>query len=264
MTINVLRYPGGKSKVLEKIVPTILDMLQSGGAYCEPFTGGGSVSLSVAQQTSGLLIRLNDADPSVAAVWRTLATGRVEGLITELAAMNPSVALFRELQASRPRGMVEAAARFIALNRMAFSGKAHTTPIGGWRQTGKWKVGVEWRFPHVSQNLRSAAEVLDKHTVEVTCLDFSLVIRRSDVTYADPPYYHCGQNMYPVALSPEQHVFLAKQLFGCRRWLASYDDCPEIHRLYTSCRIRRESWTYSANAGPNHKGAELLIEPRRP
>jgi len=238
-------------------------MLGQGGDYCEPFVGGGSVALSVAQQTNGLLIRLNDADPSIAAVWRTLATGRVEGLITELAAMNPSVALFRELQASHPRGMVEAAARFIALNRMAFSGKAHTTPIGGWRQTGKWKVDVEWRFLHVSRNLRGAAEVLDKHTVEVTCLDFSKIIRRSDVTYADPPYYHRGKNMYPIALSPDQHVSLAKQLRGCRRWLASYDDCPEIHRLYAGCRIRRESWTYSANAGPNHKGAELLIEPRR-
>lgn len=261
MTINFLRYPGGKSKVLKKIVPRIVNMLRPGDTYSEPFIGGGSVALAVAEAVPGVALRLNDADPGVAAVWRTLASGRVEALVMALDEMEPTVALFRRLMKARPRNMVDRAARFVALNRMAFSGKAHTTPIGGWDQTGRWKIGAEWRREHVRSNIRRAANALSTHDVTVTSLDFSCVLRQRDVIYVDPPYYHRGGNMYAVAMSPSEHAALSIWLRAAPRWLASYDDCAEVRKLFRGCLIAEDGWTYSAGIGPNYKGRELLIGP---
>jgi site-specific DNA-adenine methylase len=42
-----LRYPGGKSKAIDKILPHILLNIRE---YREPFVGGSSVCLSVKQQ----------------------------------------------------------------------------------------------------------------------------------------------------------------------------------------------------------------------
>lgn len=204
---------------------------------------------------------LNDADPRVAAVWsalRSLKTARA--LIAILEGWSPSVALFRKLTADTPRRSVDAAARFIALNRMSFSGKAHTTPIGGWGQAGQWKIGVEWRIDHVTANILSAAKMLSSREVKVTCAHFREALNSRYTLYLDPPYFHRGANMYPVFMIPAEHTELADRLRKHPKWVLSYDDCAEVHRMYKPwAKIDSLRVLYSTNIGANLPRKELLI-----
>lgn len=264
-TINFLRYPGGKSKVIDRIMPSLSDIVDVRGLYGEPFVGGGSVALAVATTFPGVSLWLNDLDANVASVWKAMRRRRqAEEVIRVLESWRPSVALFRQLQKSSPSKTVDRAARFVALNRMAFSGKAHTTPIGGWDQGGRWKIDAEWRIDHVASNIRLAAAVLSEHQVRVTSLPFNRVLDHRYALYLDPPYYHRGSHMYPTWMGTSEHADLARWLRQHPAWVLSYDDCPEILSLYKKwARVRRLTWTYSTNVGANLPGNELIITRKR-
>ena len=264
MTINFLRYPGGKSKVIQKLMPFIEGAANGCSKYCEPFVGGGSVAVAVAKAMPNAELWLNDADPDIFAVCKVLTSKRkTDSLICTLEKWKPSVRLFRKLKNESPRSIVDRAARLIALNRMAFSGKWGTGPIGGWKQTGKWKIGVEWRLEHVISNIRHASEVLRNHKTTVTNLDFSKVIQPGWAIYLDPPYYQRGNSMYPISMTSAEHENLANIIRNQSNWVISYDDCPEIRCLYGDCDIRTLEWKYSAGIGKNVTGKELIIMPSK-
>jgi Site-specific DNA methylase len=57
MVKNVLRYPGGKSKAVEKIIANIPANIKE---FREPMVGGGSVSLVVKQLFPNVKVKIND------------------------------------------------------------------------------------------------------------------------------------------------------------------------------------------------------------
>jgi hypothetical protein len=57
-----------------------------------------------------------------------------------------------------------------------------------------------------------------------------------------------------------EHEALAGWLHGRERWVLSYDDHPEVRRLYASGKITEIAATYSAGPGENKRRTELLIE----
>ena len=249
MAVNFLRYPGGKTRARKHIVPILLGMLEGESAYCEPFVGGGSVALAIAEKIPTVRLYLNDKDRGVAALWKTIALGHEEELIERYAQATPSVELFRELKEQQLRSRIDLAFRFLALNRMAFSGKTHTSPIGGWEQDKGGKRGsmidVEWRIDHVIDGIRKAAKLLAGRTI-VTCVDFGQAIVGGAITYLDPPYFEKGRSMYSVYMSPDDHDRLAQILKGMDGWVLSYDNCKYIRRLYKGYKQYKLNWLYSA------------------
>jgi len=150
---------------------------------------------------------------------------------------------------------------------MAFSGKTHTSPIGGWDQTKGGKrtsrIDVEWRPKHVTKNLAAAGSLLSGRTV-VTSLDFEEAMVRDAVYYIDPPYYHAGKQMYPIYMTPADHIRLAETLAKMDRWVLSYDNCEEVLELYKRHEITEATWIYSTSGDGKRKlGTELIITPRR-
>lgn len=77
-----LRYPGGKSKALDKILPHIPLNI---GEYREPFVGGGSVFLAVKQLFGNRIKRywINDLNFDLYCFW-SYAKTEIESLTDEV------------------------------------------------------------------------------------------------------------------------------------------------------------------------------------
>jgi DNA adenine methylase len=63
-----LRYPGGKSRAVKKILPHIKNL--GGGELCSPFLGGGSIELACAEE--GMIVHGYDLFKPVVWFWQAL------------------------------------------------------------------------------------------------------------------------------------------------------------------------------------------------
>jgi DNA adenine methylase len=80
--------------------------------------------------------------------------------------------------------------------------------------------------------------------------------------FVDPPYFEKGPTLYLNALDEEYHAALAARLRTMQdaAWVLTYDDCPEVHRMYRAwATIRPFSLSYSA--AERRSGKEVLITP---
>jgi DNA adenine methylase len=80
MIKSILRYPGGKSKVAQKVVSLIPQNIKE---FREPMVGGGSVSLVLKQTRPHVKVWINDLNYDLICFWRTLRD-YPEELIKEL------------------------------------------------------------------------------------------------------------------------------------------------------------------------------------
>ena len=87
--------------------------------------------------------------------------------------------------------------------------------------------------------------------------------RSSIFFFVDPPYYEKGQTLYLNGLDTNYHEALAAQLKRMAKaaWVMTYDDCPEVRRLYRGwAAIRPFSLRYVA--AKRRTGREVLIMPK--
>jgi Site-specific DNA methylase len=98
--------------------------------------------------------------------------------------------------------------------------------------------------------------------------DFESIIKTYDrpdtFFYLDPPYYNTENYYKDVSFENADHERLASALFGIEgKFLLSYNDCPEIVKLYSHPGIMIESLSRLSNLVQRYEGgaefAELLI-----
>ena len=76
--------------------------------------------------------------------------------------------------------------------------------------------------------------------------------------YIDPPYYKEGPGLYRYYYSDSQHKKLADFIKSKKfPWLLSYDDTPEIRKLYNRRTCINLYLDYSVKT--SKKGKEILI-----
>lgn len=260
-----LRYPGGKSKALNQIIPRIpLNITE----YREPFIGGGSVFLAVKHSFGQQINRywINDLNQDLGCFWRC-ARDEIESLISAVMEIKQTYLDGRALFNYFIRGNLQLsefdrAVRFFILNRITFSG---TVDSGGYSQQA-----FERRFTDSSiDRLRKLAPYLS--SIEITIGDYeTLLFEEGDSVFIffDPPYFSATKSkLYGVkgALHTNfDHDRFATNLRQCRhRWLLTYDDSPEIRNLFSFAKITEWTLQYGMN---NYKqkfavaGRELLIQ----
>ena len=77
--------------------------------------------------------------------------------------------------------------------------------------------------------------------------------------YFDPPYFNKGKELYLNFLNYNDHIRIEKlidNMVNCD-WLITYDDAPEIEKIYEKYCIRRIELNYSV--GKKRKANELVI-----
>jgi len=255
MIKSVLRYPGGKSRVAQKIVSLIPQSIKE---FREPMVGGGSIALVLKQTLPHIKVWINDLNYDLICFWKTLRD-YPEELTKELKRIKSLYKdgrrLFEEFSSQEGGSEFERAVKFFVLNRISFSG---TTYSGGFSQQA-----FEKRFTESSiERLRKASKIIQDFKITHGDYERLLFEEGGDVfIFLDPPYYSTtSSKLYGRRGNLHtgfDHQRFAENMKRCKHlWLITYDDCEEVRRLFSFANICSWELQYGMSA---KKGREILV-----
>jgi DNA adenine methylase len=245
-TKSPLRYPGGKSRAAVYIIDNYIKKPKT---VCSPFVGGGSIELELASR--GTQVFCYDNFEPLVIFWQELLKNSIAlAEKVEKCYYTLSPTMFYNLQKSfcSINDRMEQAACFYAINRSSFSG----TTLSGGMSPGHPRFTI------------SSIQRLKEFRIEnftVALMDFkkSIPKHKDDFLYCDPPYL-IDQKLYGVRGDKHidfDHDALAELLKARDKWVLSYNDCPEIRKMYQTYPIVKPEWTYGM--GNSKKSNELII-----
>lgn len=259
---NVLRYPGGKFKALEKIIPAIPRDYKE---FREPFAGGGSVFLAAKQNILWkATYKMGDLSYDLYCFWLCVKNFNQE-LYQKIKKLKDSYQdgkkLYEYLKNLVPESTIERAARFFVLNRITFSG---ITDAGGYSEQA-----FQSRFTSASiEKLQYLEPVLKGVQVIHSSYEKLLFESGEDVfIFMDPPYYRqANSRLYGAGGSLHttfDHFLFAENVKKCNhQYLITLDDSPEIRELFSFAYIYEWELQYSMSSFTKksiERGKELFI-----
>ena len=262
-----LRYPGGKSRAVKHILPHIPESVER---VCSPFFGGGSVELALANR--GTQVFGYDKMKQLVWFWMALCednerlADEVEKLREQYKLEKPpekivtgcsrdSFRQYREdLKTDSFMFSYEKAAKYYVINRSSFSG---ATFSGGWSERASYA-----RFTDSSvQRLRDFKA--KNFRVDYADFEDAIEYHPKAFLYLDPPYmlsttqnalYGTNGNLHRKFDHERLHSLLTKR----SGWLMSYNDCPQIQKMYEGYEIIKAEWAYGMNK--SKQSSEILIK----
>lgn len=261
MIRSPLRYPGGKSRAVERIGALIPPCNE----FREPFVGGGSIFIYLKQHFPNKEFWINDKYIELASFWRGLQI-ESEKVIEQIwkwkKEFSDGKILHKFLRENKKDfDKVEIAAAFFILNRITFSG---TTEAGGFSEQAFQK-----RFTESSiERLTGIPKLLEN--VKITNYDYEEIVSakgKNVFLFLDPPYFS-AVNSALYGKNGNLHKTFDHQRFAetlkksSHRWLLTYDDSPFIRELFSFANIQPWSLMYgmrNQTANSDQKGNELFI-----
>ncbi|MBO1752157.1 DNA adenine methylase [Actinotalea sp. BY-33] len=264
--LSPLRYPGGKARLAPYLKRLIEAQQHRPSQYAEPFAGGAGAALHLLKDGTVSSIHLNDLNPGIAAFWRGALDYPNEFCdLVRTAALNIDEWYVQRDIYSHPAGHNDLELGFATfyLNRTNRSGILDARPIGGFDQSGRWKIDARFNRESLCARIQAIADM--RHEIYVTeqeGLDFLAALQgiADDVfVYADPPYLVQGEGLYLHAFDADDHVALAELLAEAAfPWMLTYDNDPRItERLYA--RGRCATFEIAHTAHRQHVGQEAVI-----
>lgn len=263
MSESPLRYPGGKSKIVPAIEHLLKQSANTDKIFVEPFAGGASVSLGLLEKEIVPSILLNDKDPAIYSFWNAVLN-ETDRILSDIEDIPLTVEEWRKqkqiLKDSTIVPCYELGFAAFYLNRTNRSGILKAGIIGGLNQNGTYKMSARFNRKTLCEKIEKIAN--KKNRIQLYNLDFeNLFIKLSQedsFLYLDPPYYEKGSQLYLDYFTSEDHIRLHDLLskMNCD-WLLSYDNCPDINRLYLN--YERIPYTFSYSINMARKETELFI-----
>lgn len=266
-TPSPLRYPGGKTSIVDMVSKIIESNKLSGGHYAEPYAGGAGLALSLLFKGKVHEIHLNDLDKAVWSFWNSILHNSSDFIdkINETEITIDEWKKQREIQL-HPTQYSEFELGFSSffLNRTNRSGvilKAGV--IGGVKQQGEYKLGCRFNKDGLINKIKRISKY--KHRIHLYNLDAVDFIKHIDNSFEsgvflciDPPYYNKGSTLYTNFYEPKDHAEISKIILSVEKpWVLTYDNALEISELYKSRRQFNFNLNYSA--ATKRVGTELLV-----
>ncbi|WP_127476729.1 DNA adenine methylase [Sulfurivermis fontis] len=260
-----LRYPGGKGKLAPFVRQVFVDNDLCDGVYVEPYAGGAGIALELVMTGYAKEVWLNDIDPAIHAFWHC-ALNETQALIEMVHNVPLTIEEWQKqreiyLGPGRKKRLALAFATLF-LNRTNRSGILGGGVIGGLDQTGKWLIDARFNRDGIAERLQRIED--HKHHIQLTNLDAEDFIKaakfpKRSLVYLDPPYFNKAQRLYRNHYAEADHARIAQLVQQKLRthWIVSYDDAPEIAKLYKERRKIRYTLSYSAQTKRN--GGELMF-----
>ena len=267
--LSPLRYPGGKAKVADFVQRLIKENALLDGTYVEPYVGGGSVALSLLFNEYVSDIYINDKDISIYAFWYSVLNNT--DALCQLIKDTPinvetwfKQKEFQQNKENRNVDLLNLGFSTFFLNRTNRSGILKAGIIGGYDQTGNYKIDARFNKEDLIKRIQRIADYAER--IHLTNDDAVTLVQRlkdelpyNTLLYLDPPYYIKGKGLYLNYYNDTDHQNIANAIgaiVNCK-WIVSYDNVPFITNLYSKYRQQCFELNYSAsNSG---KGEEIMI-----
>lgn len=234
--LSPLRYPGGKSKMIDQLLPYI----KGKKYFVEAFCGGASFGLSLLE--SGMIEKLilNDLDPNVYAFWDTVCNEKYEELIDKIRKYQPSresYFLYQKRMLKASISTIDRAFYFLVINRCSFSGIQTANPKSNMED--RWLPDTLIKRIEKIHSMSDRIEVTNKNAME---LIEEMYWDSDTCIFVDPPYIEKGDCLYPVKFHLHHELAkliteLLREFPGCADILLTYDDQEILHELYDQNHI---------------------------
>lgn len=265
---NVLRYPGGKTSLMNKLASYApIPNLFGGGfeTYVELFVGGGAMFFELSRRGKHWKRTvLNDVDSSLMAIYQA-ARDYPSKLKKQVMKVEPSVELWeraKEIDGIDTGDVVKRAVAKLVLHYCSHGGLGYMAggAQGGKEQKSKYPVGCRWNPFAICRTIDFLEKSLTDEDVlcQASFEQVSYPDDESTFVFADPPYVQAGPQLYRHSFDESDHRRLAEVFHASRaKWLLTYDDCPLTRELYGD----HIAESYPMTSGNNHarKHGELVI-----
>ncbi len=246
-TVTPLRYPSGKTWLLDYVKEFIKFHKLEPKAIVEPYAGSASVSIGLLQ--GGLVNEayISEKDPLIVAFWNAVLYQNEE-LVEFIKSLEVSLETWYSLKkylhfdSDHKYNTVELAGAFLFFNRTNFSGIIKGGPLGGKQQQSSYKFDCRFNREKIIEKIQGLHDLKGRlHVAEVDGIKFMQRMTSGTnenlLFYVDPPYYGAGRELYRYYFIDEDHQKLSAFLKRLEHpWLLSYDDADFIRNLYTDSK----------------------------
>lgn len=262
MYYSPLRYPGGKGKIAPLIEQIIINNNLEDCTFVEPFAGGAGVALDLLFNNLVKNIILNDSDIAVYSFWKAFLedTGKFISNIYNVPLTIKEWERQKKILKSSKEPSYELGFAAFYLNRTNRSVILNAGVIGGKNQNGKWKMDARFNRNSLATKILEIVERKNDITIfNLDIKDFVKHIPSGNVfVYLDPPYYEKGKQLYSNYFVYEDHKNLEKIIRNLDvKWLLTYDDNPEIRKIYKDYEIKQFDINYSV--AKQRTASEIMI-----
>ena len=262
-----LRYPGGKGRLtgfLKQIFEQN-DLLD--GHYIEPYAGGAGIALNLLLLDYASCIHLNDIDKTVYAFWHSVVNASSElcKLVTDTPVTMDEWRKQKAIHRDQDNhSLLELGFSTFFLNRTNRSGILLGGVIGGKNQDGAWKIDARYNKSDLCRRIEKIA--LCRSRIRLYNLDAAALITgvvpslpNKSLVYLDPPYYVKADGLYENHYKHDDHVAIANLVKTkiTVPWVVSYDNKPEVAKMYKGCKTIVYDMSYSAAAAS--MGSEVMF-----
>lgn len=267
MHITPLRYPGGKAKLAPFVKALLRENRLLDGHYVEPYAGGAGIALDLLLTEHVSNIHLNDLNYPLFCFWKSVLDERNK-FIEKLNRCQISVHAWKRhrsiLENAKNNEPIDVGFAFFFLNRVNRSGIINGGIIGGYHQSGSWRIDARFNKETLKKRInkihlyKERIHLYNKDACRFLA-DYTRKPPEKSFIYLDPPYYEKGQRLYDNFYVHEDHRKVRDSALNVSDvpWMVSYDNCPEIAELYS----RLPGYTYDLNysAAKYYRGSELMF-----
>jgi DNA adenine methylase len=256
MFYSPLRYPGGKNKLSAFIAKICLDN-NINGHYVEPYSGGASVALFLLIEGFVQNITINDRDRSIYAFWHSVLnkTNQLCELIENAELSIEEWKKQKAVQSNKKKAdLLDLGFSTFYLNRTNRSGIINAGVMGGIEQTGNYLMDCRFNKTELIQRIKNIAH--HKKNIRLYKKDAVKLIEKIEqeaendniVFYFDPPYYLKASTLYMNHYEDKNHKKVSDKIKSIQniKWIVSYDNVPEIQKLYAECPKKEFSFKHTA------------------
>lgn len=267
MFYSPLRYPGGKRK-LTPLIELLIDKYgHRGGIYIEPFAGGAGVAIELLEKGVVSEIVINDLDKGIYSFWRAILE-ETDRFLEQVSRVPLTIDEWKKQRnicfGNNKKYSFELGFATFYMNRTNRSGIIKAGVIGGMEQSGLWKLDARFNREDLIFRIKKIAE--NKSKIHLYNKDIKSFLENyvpkyeeNAFIYFDPPYFNKGKQLYLNFFNYNDHIRIEKLIgdtVNCD-WIITYDDEPEIEKIYEKYCIKRIELNYSV--AKKRKAKELII-----
>ncbi len=266
-SLSPLRYPGGKSKIYDKVKNLIEKNMLGNRTYIEPFAGGFGIGVGLLCDNIVQSAVLNDIDTHIYHFWVSVfyhtdeLLKKIKDTPITIEERDKQLNIYKDSSTD----VLSDGFATLFLNRVNFSGILMGGPIGGRAQSGAYKLDCRFNKKAIQKKIESIA--LLKNRISLYNCDASELIimqlgeiKNTAFFNIDPPYVIKGSRLYTNYFEESDHRYLEQVIKEHLRetpWIITYDDCELIRDIYKQYSIT--GYKIQHNAGNSVLGKEVVI-----